>query len=172
MPHRRTFAPGIHALRSLGPACASASSLRLSAHAGSRGTGNLSQCLDRHIAGVILYPHETAYALSGIVITMPVWSQVYDPLGSQVLSTLVALLPLVVLLGLLAFAGWSGLRAAAAGLATALAIAVGVVGMPVDAALAAALHGAAFGLFPIGWIILAAMFLYAVCVEAGALDVM
>ena len=172
MPHRRTFAPGIHALRSLGPACASASSLRLSAHAGSRGTGNPSQCLDRQIAGVILYPHETAYALSGIVITMPVWSQVYDPLGSQVLSTLVALLPLVVLLGLLAFAGWSGLRAAAAGLATALAIAVGVVGMPVDAALAAALHGAAFGLFPIGWIILAAMFLYAVCVEAGALDVM
>ena len=101
-----------------------------------------------------------------------VWSHVYDPFGSQPLSTLVALAPLAVLLGLLAFAGWSATRAAAAGLATALAIAVGVVGMPADAAVAAALHGAAFGLFPIGWIILSAMFLYALSVEAGALEVM
>ncbi|MFM8634402.1 MAG: L-lactate permease [Planctomycetia bacterium] len=101
-----------------------------------------------------------------------VWSHVYDPLGSQPLSTLVALMPLAVLLGLLAFAGWSGMKAAAAGLATAVAIAIGVVGMPADAALAASLHGAAFGLFPIGWIIVAAMFLYALSVEAGALDVM
>ncbi|MFM8703595.1 MAG: L-lactate permease, partial [Planctomycetia bacterium] len=101
-----------------------------------------------------------------------VWSHVYDPLGSQPLSTLVALMPLAVLLGLLAFAGWSGMKASAAGLATALAVAFGVVGMPADAALAASLHGAAFGLFPIGWIIVAAMFLYAISVEAGALDVM
>ena len=101
-----------------------------------------------------------------------IWIHVYDPLGSQPLSTLMALLPLAVLLGLLAFAGWSATRAAAAGLATALAIAVGVVGMPADAAAAAALHGAAFGLFPIGWIILNAMFLYALSVEAGGLDVM
>ncbi len=101
-----------------------------------------------------------------------VWTHVYDPFGSQPLSTLVALLPLAVLLGLLAFAGWSATRAAAAGLATALVIAVGVVGMPADAAAAAALHGAAFGLFPIGWIIFNAMFLYALSVEAGGLDVM
>jgi lactate permease len=102
----------------------------------------------------------------------PVWTHVYDPLGSPLLSTLVALLPLAVLLGLLAFAGWSAMRAAAAGLVTALTIAIGVVGMPADAAAAAVLHGAAFGLFPIGWIILSAMFLYALSVEAGALDVM
>lgn len=101
-----------------------------------------------------------------------VWSHVYDPLGSQMLSTLVALVPLAVLLGLLAFAGWAAHWAAVAGLAAALAIAVGVVGMPGDAAIAAAVHGAAFGLFPIGWIIVAAMFLYRLCVEAGALDVM
>lgn len=101
-----------------------------------------------------------------------VWSHVYDPLGSQLLSTLVALVPLAVLLGLLAFAGWAAHWAAVAGLTAALAIAVGVVGMPADAAAAAAVHGAAFGLFPIGWIIVAAMFLYRLCVEAGALDVM
>lgn len=101
-----------------------------------------------------------------------VWQHVYDPLGSMPLSTLVALLPLAVLLGLLAFAGWSASRAAAAGLATALAIAIGVVGMPADAAAAAAIYGAAFGLFPIGWIILSAMFLYALSVEAGGLAIM
>jgi lactate permease len=101
-----------------------------------------------------------------------VWSHVYDPLGSQLLSTLVALVPLVILLGLLAFAGWAAHWAALAGLTAALAIAIGVVGMPADAAAAATLHGAAFGLFPIGWIIVTAMFLYRLCVEAGALDVM
>jgi len=101
-----------------------------------------------------------------------VWEHTYDPLGSPVLSTLVAAVPLVVLLGLLAFARWSGMRAAVAGLIAALAIAVGVFGMPADAAVAAAAHGAVFGLFPIGWIIVTAMFLYRLCVEAGALDVM
>jgi lactate permease len=100
------------------------------------------------------------------------WQHVYDPLGWPAASTLVALLPLAVLLGLLAFAHASGLAAAVAGLATALVIAVAVVGMPIDAALAAALHGAAFGLFPIGWIIVAAMFLYRLSVEAGALEIM
>jgi lactate permease len=101
-----------------------------------------------------------------------VWQHVYDPLASPLFSTLVAMLPLVALLGLLAGASWSAHAAAGAGLATALAIAVGIVGMPADAALAAALHGAAFGLFPIGWIIITAMFLYQLTVEAGALDVM
>jgi lactate permease len=100
------------------------------------------------------------------------WQHVYDPLGWPLASTLVALLPLAVLLGLLAFAHVSGLAAAVAGLATALVIAIAVVGMPADAALAAALHGAAFGLFPIGWIIVAAMFLYRLSVEAGALEIM
>jgi L-lactate permease len=46
------------------------------------------------------------------------------------------------------------------------------LGWPADAAVAAACHGAAFGLFPIGWIIVAAMFLYRLTVAAGALDVM
>ena len=101
-----------------------------------------------------------------------VWSHVYDPLSSPLLSTLVATLPLVALLGLLAVAGWSAHAAAGAGLATALAIAVGICGMPADSALAAALHGAAFGLFPIGWIIVTAMFLYQLTLEAGALEIM
>jgi lactate permease len=100
------------------------------------------------------------------------WLHDYDPLGSPWLSTPVALLPLAVLLGLLAVAGQSAARAAVAGLLTALAVAVGIVGMPADAAVAAALHGAAFGLFPIGWIVVGAMFMYRLTVAAGALEVM
>ncbi|NCX99644.1 MAG: L-lactate permease, partial [Planctomycetia bacterium] len=101
-----------------------------------------------------------------------IWSQVYDPLGSTVLSTAVAAVPLVLLLGLLAFGGFSALRAALAALIAAVALATGVFGMPPAAAGAAAAYGAAFGLFPIGWIVVNVMFLHALSVESGALDVM
>ncbi len=98
------------------------------------------------------------------------WVQNYDPLGSQWLSTLLAAAPIVVLLGLLV-AGVSAARAAFAGLATALAVAIFGFGMPASAALAAAGNGAAFGLLPIGWIVLAAVFLYQLTVRAGQFDV-
>lgn len=101
-----------------------------------------------------------------------VWCHSYDPLGSPLLSTLAAAVPLVVLLGLLAYAGWSGLRAALAGLAAAMLIACFVFGMPWDAVAMAAGHGALFGLFPIGWIVVTAMFLYRLSGEAGAIEVM
>ncbi|MCE9632015.1 MAG: L-lactate permease [Planctomycetia bacterium] len=101
-----------------------------------------------------------------------VWQHAYDPLGSPLLSTLAAAVPLVVLLGLLAFAGWSGLRAALAGLVAALLIASAVFGMPGDAVAMAAVQGALFGLFPIGWIVVTAMFLYRLSGEAGAIEVM
>lgn len=95
------------------------------------------------------------------------WVQVYDPIGQAWLSTLCAAVPILVLLGTLAFLDWPAHRAAIAGLATALAVSIGVYGMPVPAALAAAIYGAFYGLFPIGWIILAAVFLYALTVETG-----
>ena len=102
----------------------------------------------------------------------PIWSQVYDPLGSAVLSTAVAAVPLVLLLGLLACGGFSALSAALAALGAALGLAIGVFGMPPPAAAAAAAYGAAFGLFPIGWIVVNVMFIHALSVESGALDVM
>jgi lactate permease len=98
------------------------------------------------------------------------WVQVYDPLGSPWLSTLLAAAPIVVLLGLLVM-GQSAPRAAAAGLATALAIAMGGFGMPVPAALASAVYGACFGLLPIGWIVFSAVFLYHLTVRAGQFEV-
>jgi lactate permease len=99
-----------------------------------------------------------------------VWQQHYDPLGAAWLSTLLAAAPVVVLLGLLA-AGVSAIRSAAAGLATALAVAVLGYRMPAELAFASAGFGACFGLFPIGWLVLAAVFFYRLQVQSGAFDV-
>ena len=95
------------------------------------------------------------------------WPQRYDPLHSPVLSTLAAALPLVVLLGLLASRRIRAHVAALVGLATALAVAVWVIGMPSRMAGEAALFGAAYGLFPIGWIILNVIFLYQLANDRG-----
>jgi lactate permease len=100
------------------------------------------------------------------------WSQVYDPLGSPALSTLVAALPVVVLLGALGFLRMRAHVAALLGLAAALVIAVGVFGMPVRSAMATAAFGAAYGLFPIGWIILNVIFLYQLTQQRGLFTVL
>ena len=99
------------------------------------------------------------------------WSQSYTPLGSLLLSALVASLPVLVLLGLLAFWHVRAHMAALAGLATALIVAVLVYGMPIQLALAAAGNGAAYGLFPIGWIVLFAIFFYDIMVQTGKFDI-
>src|SRR5215468_832269 len=98
------------------------------------------------------------------------WIQSYNPIGQEWLSTLVAALPIVVLLGTLGLLGWSAPRAAAAGLVAALGVAIGVFGMPWQSATAAAIYGVCYGMFPIGWIVLAAVFLYVLTVEAGEFD--
>jgi len=95
------------------------------------------------------------------------WSQNYNPLNSALLSTLVAALPVVVLLGAIAICKIRVHLAATLGLAVALAVALLVYGMPLRAAAGSALYGAAFGLFPIGWIILNVIFLYQLTVERG-----
>lgn len=99
------------------------------------------------------------------------WLQIYDPLNSAFLSTVVAALPIVVLLGLLGWGHVSAHVAAAAGLFTALIAAIFVFHMPSNIALAAAADGAAYGLFPIGWIVVMAIFLYALTVETGQFEV-
>jgi lactate permease len=98
------------------------------------------------------------------------WIQVYNPLGSAVLSTLAAALPIGTLLATLALWQWPAHRAALAGLGTALLVAVGVFGMPAGSAAAAAVRGGAYGLFPIGWIIVNALFLYNLTVHTGTFE--
>ncbi|HVY72227.1 MAG TPA: L-lactate permease [Verrucomicrobiae bacterium] len=100
------------------------------------------------------------------------WTQNYDPLGNSALSTLVAALPVVVLLGAIALGKIRIHVAALLGLATALLVAVGVYRMPLTAAGATTIYGAAYGLFPIGWIILNLMFLYQLTVEKGLFAVL
>jgi lactate permease len=99
------------------------------------------------------------------------WTQIYDPLGSAWLSTFVAALPVVLLLGSLGLLGWSAPRAAALGLVSALGVAILIYRMPGRMAIAAAVNGASFGLFPIGWIVLAAIFLYTLTVETGQFEI-
>ena len=97
------------------------------------------------------------------------WNQRYDPVANNLaLSALVAALPVIVLLGLLGLLRVRAHYAALAGLATALLVALLVYGMPAPMATAALVNGALFGLFPIGWIVLTAMFVYDLTVETGA----
>src|SRR5215208_4254278 len=94
------------------------------------------------------------------------WVQNYDPLHNAALSTAVAALPIVVLLSAIGVFKIRIHYAALLGLAIALTIAIFVFGMPAGAA-ATAVYGAAFGLFPIGWIILNLIFLYQLTVDRG-----
>jgi lactate permease len=98
------------------------------------------------------------------------WTQIYNPLGNLLVSALVASLPVVILLGLLAFFHVRAHLAAIAGLAISLMVAITVYGMPAPLAVAAAANGAAYGLFPIGWIVLSAIFVYDITVETGKFE--
>jgi len=101
-----------------------------------------------------------------------VWQQHYNPLGSLALSTLVAAAPVAALLCAIALWRVRIHFAAVGALALAWVIAVAVFGMPWNAALAAALFGVAYGLFPIGWIILNLIFLYELTVRKGSFAVL
>ena len=98
------------------------------------------------------------------------WAQNYIPLGDLRLSALVAALPAALLLGLLGILHMRVHRAALIGLGAVLILAIGVYGMPAPLALVAALNGAAYGLFPIGWIVLGAIFVYDIAVQSGTFD--
>ena len=100
------------------------------------------------------------------------WTQTYDPLGHWWLSTLVAALPILVLLGLLA--GWRVRPhlCAMAGAATAILCAIVVFGMPVRLALSSFGYGVSFGMLKIVWIVIAALFLYDIAVATGQFEIM
>ena len=101
-----------------------------------------------------------------------VWLQDYNPLGNVFLSTLAAAAPVVVLLGCIGVlhlrVHWSALL----GLAVALGIGVGIFHMPVSMAVMTTLYGGAYGLFPIGWIILNVLFLHQLTVQRGLFEVL
>ncbi|MFL6583641.1 MAG: L-lactate permease [Chthoniobacterales bacterium] len=100
------------------------------------------------------------------------WTQVYDPFGHWWLSTLIAALPIVVLLGLLAGLKVRAHLCAMAGAATAILIAIVAFKMPALLAVSSFVYGAAFGLLKIVWIVIAAVFLYNISVETGQFEIM
>lgn len=98
------------------------------------------------------------------------FSQVYDPLASPALSTLAALLPVVVLLGCLGLARMKAHLAALAGLGAAAGVGILLFRQPPGQSLAAAVYGAAYGFLPIGWIILNVLFLYTLTLQKGLFE--
>ncbi|MDE3164585.1 MAG: L-lactate permease, partial [Acidobacteriota bacterium] len=101
------------------------------------------------------------------------WEQVYTPLGGSLgLSALVAALPIFVLLLLLGVLRKPAWMASVAGLGAAAAVAAGVYGMPLDRVAASITYGAAFGLFPIGWVVFSAILLYRVTLASGKFEVL
>jgi lactate permease len=95
------------------------------------------------------------------------FSQAYNPLHNILLSALVAAIPVIVLLGAIGFLRIKAHIAAVLGLVASLLVATILFGMPAQMAGMSALYGAAFGLMPIGWIILNVIFLYQLTVEKG-----
>src|SRR5882757_1115722 len=103
---------------------------------------------------------------------MMTWTQVYDPLGHWWLSTLVAALPILVLLGLLAGLKVKAHLCAVAGAATAVICAILVFKMPALLTVSSFFYGSAFGLLKIIWIVIAAVFLYDISVDTGQFEIM
>jgi lactate permease len=104
---------------------------------------------------------------------MPVWQQNYTPLNESLApSALVAAMPIFVLLLLLGVLRKPAWIASLAGLGAAALVAAGMYGMPAGKLAAAAGYGAAFGLFPIGWVVFAAILLYRVTVESGKFEIL
>ncbi|MGG2019170.1 L-lactate permease [Pseudomonas sp. S8] len=101
-----------------------------------------------------------------------VWQQIYDPFGNPLISTLMAAVPVVVMLAALAFFHVKAHLAALLALASALLISIFAFGMPASMAGSAALFGAANGLLPIGWIVLNIIFLHRLTTENGSFKVL
>lgn len=102
---------------------------------------------------------------------MQTWQQLYTPLGSLGLSALAAVIPIVFFFLALAVFRLKGHVAGSITLALSILVAIFAFQMPVDMAFAAAGYGFAYGLWPIAWIIVAAVFLYKLTVKSGQFEV-
>lgn len=109
---------------------------------------------------------------------MEKWTQIYDPLKSvfsampdYLVSALVAGIPLYILFYMLAVKRTAGHKAALAGTLSAIALAILVWGMPVGPAISSTIMGACFGIFPIIWIVITAVWVYNMTVESGEFEI-
>ena len=102
---------------------------------------------------------------------MQTWMQIYDPAGNLWLSALVAALPIIFFFIALAVLRLKGHIAGTITVGIALAVAIFFYNMPVEMAFASAGYGFLYGLWPIAWIIIAAVFLYKITVKTGQFDI-
>jgi lactate permease len=100
------------------------------------------------------------------------WQQIYDPFGNMFISTALAAIPVIVMLGALGFFHIKAHIAAGMGLVAALIVAVFAYGMPVEMAGRAAMLGGFTGLLPIGWIVLNIIFLHQLTEQNGSFKVL
>jgi lactate permease len=99
------------------------------------------------------------------------WTQVIDPLGNIGLSALIAIIPILFIFWALVIKKMKGyLTSLTATLLTVL-IAISIYGMPVKLALLSAANGALYGLFPICWIVITAVFLFNITVKSGQFEI-
>lgn len=99
------------------------------------------------------------------------WTQTYTPLGSLWLTAIVALLPIVFFFLALTVLKLKGHIAGAFTLLIALAVAIIAYKMPISIALSSAIYGFSYGLWPIAWIIITAVFLYKITVKTGQFEI-
>ena len=100
------------------------------------------------------------------------WQHNYEPIGgSLALSAIVAAIPIAVLFLLLGVMRKPAWLAASTALGSALIVALAAYGMPVQLAVTSAMFGAAFGLFPIAWIVFTSIMLYRLAVDTGKFEI-
>lgn len=99
------------------------------------------------------------------------WTQVVDPLNSIGLSALAAAVPIFFIFWALIIKKMKGYKASLLTLTIAFLFALFIYGMPVKLALSSIVHGALYGLFPICWVIIGAVFLYNVTVKSGQFEI-
>jgi L-lactate transport len=102
---------------------------------------------------------------------MQPWQQIYDPAGNLWISALIAAIPIIFFFAALTVLRLKGHIAGTITVILALAIAILFYGMPAASAFASAAYGFLYGLWPISWIILTAVFLYRVTVKTGQFDI-
>ena len=99
------------------------------------------------------------------------WNQIIDPFNNLALSALVALVPIAFIFWALIIKKMKGYKASLFATALAILIAIFVYGMPVNLALLSTANGALYGLFPIGWIVITAVFLFNITVKSGQFEI-
>lgn len=99
------------------------------------------------------------------------WTQVINPFNNFVLSALVAIIPILFIFWALIIRKMKGYRASLLAVGIAILISIFVYGMPVKLALLSTVNGALYGLFPIGWIVITAVFLFNITVKSGQFEI-